>query len=126
MPTEKQFHYGFLNTLTEADAKPYYEKYAVPGARNIIFTGAYVNFNSKTVLKVDYKNPNRCPMLFISGGKDHVIPPSINKENAGKYKTPSPTELKLFPDRAHFTAGLPGWEEVADYAIEWCERMTSK
>jgi hypothetical protein len=29
------------------------------------------------------------------------------------------TEYKEFPDRSHFTIEAPGWEEVADYAIDW-------
>ena len=28
------------------------------------------------------------------------------------------TEIKEFPNRPHFPA-VPGWEEVADYALEW-------
>ena len=26
---------------------------------------------------------------------------------------------------ANFTAGAPGWEAVADYALEWANRHTS-
>ena len=28
-------------------------------------------------------------------------------------------EYKEFPGRTHFTLGQPGWEEVADYALDW-------
>ena len=28
-------------------------------------------------------------------------------------------DYREFPGRPHFTAGAPGWEEVADYSLEW-------
>ena len=28
-------------------------------------------------------------------------------------------DYKEFPGRSHFTIGQPGWEEVADYALDW-------
>ncbi|MEO6828284.1 MAG: hypothetical protein ABI164_00635 [Acidobacteriaceae bacterium] len=31
----------------------------------------------------------------------------------------SVTDYKEFPERSHFTLGQPGWEEVADYALNW-------
>ena len=27
-----------------------------------------------------------------------------------------------YPDRSHYIVGEPGWEEVADHAIDWAER----
>ena len=33
-------------------------------------------------------------------------------------------DYKEFPGRPHFTAGAPGWEAVADYALEWANRHT--
>ena len=29
------------------------------------------------------------------------------------------TEYKEFPERSHYTLGQPGWEEVADFALDW-------
>jgi len=34
-------------------------------------------------------------------------------------RAPSKTELKIFSDRAHWTCIQPGWEEVADFALDW-------
>ena len=33
--------------------------------------------------------------------------------------TNSITDYKKFPGRSHYTVGQDGWEEVADYALEW-------
>ena len=35
---------------------------------------------------VDYDNDDRAPLLFIAGGADHIMPPSVNKSNAKHYK----------------------------------------
>jgi hypothetical protein len=33
-------------------------------------------------------------------------------------------DYKEFAGRPHFTAGAPGWEAVADYALDWANRHT--
>ncbi len=59
-------------------------------------------------------------MLFVTGGEDHISPPSINKSNLKRQqRTTSATEYKEYPGRAHFIAGEDGWEEVGDYALAW-------
>ena len=34
-------------------------------------------------------------------------------------KAKATTALKIFEDRSHWTLGDAGWEEVADYALNW-------
>ena len=34
-------------------------------------------------------------------------------------RAPSYTELKIYPNRSHWTCIQPGWEEVADFALDW-------
>ena len=63
---------------------------------------------------------NGPPLLFIMGGKDHLMPPSVIRSNAKKYRNSSATtDTHEFPDRSHFTGVEPGWEQVADYALAW-------
>lgn len=118
--TAKAFRYAFTNTFTEEAANAAYERYAISGSRNVLFTGANVNFNPFTPLKVDFRKSDRAPLLFIAGGKDHVVPASANRHNAGKYRKSSAiTDYIEFPERGHFTAVEDGWEEVADLALQW-------
>jgi len=57
---------------------------------------------------------------LIAGGADHLVPAVIDKSTADHYaKSGAVTEYKLFPGRSHWTIAEPGWEEVADYALEW-------
>jgi hypothetical protein len=46
-----------------------------------------------------------------------TVPPKTIRHNAEKY-TAVPVEYEEFPGRPHFP-GVPGWEEVADYALTW-------
>jgi pimeloyl-ACP methyl ester carboxylesterase len=121
--TAKQFHYAFTNTLSEQASAKVYERYHVPGAGRVLFQGALANVGSRTVFRVDFSKAGRAPLLFIAGGRDHVIPARINKSNAAHYrKSKGITGYKEFPGRSHYTLGQDGWEEVADYALNWAAR----
>jgi hypothetical protein len=37
-------------------------------------------------------------------------------------QAPSLTEIKIFPGRSHWTLLDPGWEDVADFALDWAGR----
>ena len=123
--TPDQFRYAFCNTLSKAESRTVYDRYHVPAAANVLFQGALANLAPKTPLRVDFTNANRAPLLFLAGGRDHVIPAAVNRENARKYRrTSALTAYREFPDRSHYTVGQPGWEEIADYALSWALNPT--
>jgi alpha-beta hydrolase superfamily lysophospholipase len=120
MLTEKQFHYGFTNQLSEEQSRPIYERYAVPGPGRMLFQAGLANFNPNAASKIDFKNPQRPPLLIMANGKDHTVPASSAKATYKlQSRSPSVTELKEYPDRSHYTFGQDGWEAVADYALDW-------
>jgi pimeloyl-ACP methyl ester carboxylesterase len=120
--SEKQFHWCFTNALSKDDSDAVYRRYYIPGAGRPFFQAGLANFNRRAVTKVDYRNPARPPLLLITGSEDRISPPSVNRANLKKQrKAPSATEYKEFQGRSHFP-GQDGWEEVADYALEWTVR----
>jgi len=124
--TPEQFHYAFTNNLSEDESLAVYNRYAVPGPDHVLFQAAFANFNPHAATAVDFENNRRAPLLFISGGKDHVSPASVVEANFKLYrKSSAVTEYKEFPERTHYTLGQDGWEEVADYALDWAVNHAS-
>lgn len=120
--TAAQWHYAFTNTLSEQDSLEIYQRYAIaaPGAW-VWDYGVLANLRpGHQETWVDYSRDDRAPLLFIAGGADHIMPPAVNRSNAKKYrKSAAITDYHEFPGRSHWTCGEPGWEEVADYALDW-------
>jgi pimeloyl-ACP methyl ester carboxylesterase len=122
----KQFQYRFTSHLTVEASKPLYNRYCVPATGRVLFEGASANFKPGAPTKVDFRNERRAPLLLIAGGIDHVSPPSLNRANYKKYdKSKGVTEYKLFDGRAHFTLAQDGWEQVADYALDWAIKQSA-
>jgi pimeloyl-ACP methyl ester carboxylesterase len=121
--TKQQFHYAFANTLSREESDAAYERYHIPAPGSFVWDPVLANFTpGHQDTYVNFKNENRAPLLFIAGGEDNLMPPSVNQSNAKHYRhISSLTDYKEFPGRSHFTLGEDGWEEVADYALEWAE-----
>jgi pimeloyl-ACP methyl ester carboxylesterase len=118
--TPKQWHYVFANTFSEDESQALYERYHVPASGAILWGIVLANLEpGHQATWVDYKNDSRAPLLFISGGKDHLMPPSVQRSNAKHYKSDTITEVKEYEGRPHLLPAQEGWEEVADYALEW-------
>jgi alpha-beta hydrolase superfamily lysophospholipase len=122
--TPKQFHYAFTNTMSDGDAQAAYDRYEIPGPGRVIFQAAFANFNPSAVTKVDFHNDDRVPLLVVGNEQDHTVPASVSREAAKRLgQSKAVVDYKEFPGRPHFTAGAPGWEDVADYALEWATRQ---
>ena len=46
------------------------------------------------------------------------MPPKVQRSNVHHYKSWTMTEEEEF-EGSHLRSAAPGWEEVADYALEW-------
>jgi pimeloyl-ACP methyl ester carboxylesterase len=121
--TPEQFHYRFTNRLSPEESARVYERYAVPGSAQVLFDAALANLNPRAAIRVDPANSARAPLLLIAGGRDHVSPASLTRSNFNLYrKSNAVTDYREFPGRSHYTLGQDGWEDVADYALDWATR----
>jgi non-heme chloroperoxidase len=122
--TYEQFRFGFANAVSEEEAKQLYDAYAVPAAGAPLFQAATANLNPWTEAKVNSKNPDRGPLLIISGEKDNTVPPAIANASYKKQKrNPGVTEIAEIPGRGHALTIDSGWREVADTALNFVRRF---
>ncbi len=95
----------------------------MPGPNHVLFQASFANFNPHAATAVDFHSDHRPPLLLIAGGKDHVVPASVTRANYELFKkSKAVTDFKEFAERSHYTLGLPEWEEVADFALDWALR----
>jgi non-heme chloroperoxidase len=122
--TYEQFRFGFANAVSEEEAKQLYDAYAVPAPGAPLFQAATANLNPWTEAKVNSKNPDRGPLLIISGEKDHTVPWAIaNASYKKQQRNDGVTEITRVPDRGHALTVDSGWREVADKALAFVKRF---
>jgi pimeloyl-ACP methyl ester carboxylesterase len=118
MGSRKWYDYAFFNTLPESERAKAFEKFAVPESFKVSRQLVLNSFSN-----IDFKKPH-APLLFVGGGSDHIFPTSLTQTIAGKYKdSNSLVDVKIFEGKSHFLCGEPGWEKIADYILEWYEKL---
>src|SRR3979411_811138 len=122
--TYDQFRFAFANAVSEDEAKQLHKTYAVPASGAPLFQAATANLNPWTEAKVDTKNPDRGPLLIISGEKDHTVPWAIANASYKKQKrNQGVTEIVEMKNRGHALTIDDGWREVADRALAFVKRF---
>jgi non-heme chloroperoxidase len=122
--THEQFRYAFANAVSEDEAKELFEAFAVPASGAPIFQAATANLNPWTEAKVDSTNPDRGPMLIVSGEKDDTVPRAITDAIFDKQKrNDGVTEFVEMPNRGHSLTIDSGWRQVADTALAFVKRF---
>lgn len=121
--TYEQFRYSFANVVDETEAHELYETYSVPGSGVPIFQAATANLNPWTEAQVNTTNPDRGPLLIISGEYDHTVPWAIAHASYKQHeKNPGVTEIQEIPDRGHSLTIDHGWQEVAEVALAFINK----
>jgi len=122
--TYDQFRYAFSNAVTDDEAHELYDQFAVSASAATLFQAAAANLNPWTEAKVDSKNPERGPLLIISGEKNHAVPWAIANAAYKRQKhNEGVTEILKMPGRGHSLTIDGGWHEVADTALEFVRRF---
>ena len=122
--TYDQFRFAFANAVSEEEAHQLYDTYSVAGPGLPLFQAATANLNPWTGASVDTKNPERGPLLIISGEKDNTVPRSIAHASFKRQQKHSTavTEFQEIPGRGHSLTIDSGWPGVADVALDFLGR----
>jgi pimeloyl-ACP methyl ester carboxylesterase len=125
--TFEQFRFAFANAVDESEAHELFDTYAVPAPGAPLFQAATANLNPWTEAQVDTKNPERGPLLLISGEHDNTVPWAITHASYKQQeKNLGVTEIKEIPDRGHSLTIDHGWREVAEVALAFIAQYAPK
>ena len=118
MGSRNWYNEAFFNTLPTEKKAVAFDSIAVPESHKVSRQLVLDSFSN-----IDF-NKSHAPLLFIGGGKDNIFPASLTQKIAGKYKDrESRVEVKIFEDKSHFICGEPGCENVADFILNWYEKV---
>ncbi|SMH49016.1 Pimeloyl-ACP methyl ester carboxylesterase [Rathayibacter oskolensis] len=124
------FHFTFGNDLSREASDRIWDEYAVNSYNTVFFEGVAAAFDEKNgASHVDYARADRAPLLIITGGIDHVVPPSIGRAIVAKYTgtgSPATVDYREFPGRTHRIVSQDGWQEVAEYALDWAVEHSAR
>jgi pimeloyl-ACP methyl ester carboxylesterase len=122
--TLDEFKYGWTNALNDQEAKQLYDDYHVAAPGVALMQMANANLNPWSQAKVDTKNPDRGPLLIISGEKDHTVAWAIAYASYKKQRrNRNVTEIEKIPNRGHSLTIDSGWREVAEKALAFVKRF---
>ena len=101
--TYDQFRYAFANAVDEDEAKRCTTTYSVPAPGEPLFQAAAANLNPWTEAKVDHKNPDRGPMLIVSGdaGPHRPVGDRATRPTSSQSENEAVTEIVDVPGRGH-------------------------
>ncbi|MEM9610323.1 MAG: alpha/beta hydrolase [Actinomycetota bacterium] len=118
-----QFAYGFANAVTADEARALHDEFHVAAPGRPVFQVAFANLSFSRATRVVTRNPERGPLLIVSGGADHTVPPPLAKAAHKKQaKNVGTTELIEIIDAGHSLVIDRRWEEVARAALGFLER----
>ncbi|CUR55248.1 conserved hypothetical protein [metagenome] len=122
--TFEQFRYGFANAVSEAEARALYEEFHVAAPGRPLFQAATANLHPGTEAKADKVNPDRGPMLIISGQKDNIVPWALaNAAYKQQKRNSHRTEIVEIPGRGHSLVIDAGWGDVAEAALTFLAKQ---
>jgi pimeloyl-ACP methyl ester carboxylesterase len=112
MPFET-WKYAFVNEMPLEAQQKAYDEFTAPESKRV------ARGRLTSAAHVDFDKPH-APLLLTSGSLDNIIPAHLNNRNYERYKqSGSVLEYKEFPGRNHHLLAQPGWENDADYILDW-------
>jgi pimeloyl-ACP methyl ester carboxylesterase len=118
----RSFQWGWVHTLSEPEQRAAYHAHVIPTSGHIFFQALLAPFTDVT--KVNYRNGDRAPLLIIAGELDRTVGARMDLANFRKYaRSTAVTDYREFPGRTHWICAQPGWEEVADHALDWLAKQ---
>lgn len=118
--SKREFRFAFGNALSEEESDALYDRWTIPSPARPLFQAAVANFSLHSPAKVNTKNPDRGPLLLVSGTEDHTVPDVVTRSTLKRYRdSTAVTELRQFEGRGHSLVIDGGWMDVANAILDW-------
>jgi len=114
--------YSILQLLPADKQRETFEKFVYESGQTAFEIG-FSFFDSKRASNVD-ESKITCPVLVVAGTKDRITPVSAVRKVADKYKAVS--TYREFTNHAHCVVEEPGWQEIAEYTLDWLNQVLSE
>lgn len=111
----ERFSALFAQTLPEAERRAAYAEQIVSAPARVVRQALLGPWRRRKGTGC-----RRPPLLLIAGDEDRVAPVAMVAASARQQRrAASRTDLQCFSGRSHWLCNEPGWEDVADFALDW-------
>ncbi len=117
-PTRQSFaeaSYSILHQFPPEEQRRQFDAMVYDSGRAAVEIGYWL-FDGQHASRVD-ESKITCPVLVIGGGQDRIVPVSVVRQVAKKYRARA--TYKEFEQQGHMVVNQPGWEQVAAYVGDW-------
>ncbi|WP_286784227.1 MULTISPECIES: alpha/beta hydrolase [Pseudomonas] len=115
--SEAQFARHAAQTLDAAERHREYQRQVAPAPGRLLLEAAL-----GIGTRIDFGNDRRAPLLLIAGENDRTIHASTVAAVFRRHRrSVAVSTYRCFPGRSHWLIAEAGWQEVADYALEWAQ-----
>lgn len=118
--TFTEFRYAFVHTMPPHEQRAIWDAQIVPDSGRPFFEAGFSFLDPVSPARLDFANPDRAPLLFISGEADRAMTPAVVRRMYRAHRaSPARTDIRSFPGRTHWLIAQDGWQEVAQACIDW-------
>jgi len=124
-PCRQTFHeaaYSTMNLLPAEEQKEMYDKLVFESGRTAFEIGLWF-LDRHRASEVDASRIT-CPVLVISGTQDRIMPASVARKIAHRYREVA--TYREYADHAHKLIVEPGWQDVAGDIDDWLKKALPK
>jgi len=115
-----EYRFAFVHTMPPNEQRAIWDAQIVPDSGRPFFEAGFSFLDRRSPARLDFANPDRAPLLFISGEADRAMTPAIVRRMVRAHQaSPARTDFRSFPGRTHWLIAQDGWEEVAQGCIDW-------
>ena len=119
-----EYRFAFVHTMAPDQQRQIWDAQIVPDSGRPFFEAGYSFLDPRSPARVDFANPDRGPLLFISGEADRAMAPStVRRMYRAHQASPARTDFLSFPGRTHWIIAQDGWEEVAASCEDWINSL---